>query len=99
MRTIRYSNQAEQDIEDIYFHSVTEWGVRRADKYVAVLGRVCDSLITFPDRGRPTKRLRKGLMRLECQRHIIFYQKYEEEILVVRLLHDRMLPTSSHFMD
>jgi len=90
---------AERDISAIYFHSIQEWGVKRADKYVADLYRTCKSLTIFPDRGRRVKRLGKELMRLECQRHVIFYRKREEEILVVRILHDRMLPQTSQFID
>ena len=45
-----------------------------------------------PALGRACDDVRPGLRRMECGRHVVFYRKDADGILVSRILHQRMLP-------
>jgi len=47
-------------------------------------------LADMPDMGRKCDEIRKGYQRHEYERHIIFYQKRNHDILIVRILYDAM---------
>jgi len=85
-----YSVRAEHDIKKIYLNTVQDWGISQADKYDAGLMHSLQLLADNPDLGRKCDEVRKGYHRHEYERHIIFYRKRKEDILIVRIIHDRM---------
>jgi plasmid stabilization system protein ParE len=49
--------------------------------------------------GRPCDWIRPGLYRFEKGRHVLFYRRREDGILISRVLHQSMLPEQRHFED
>jgi len=88
----RLTGAAASDVRGISRQSIQQWGVARAQAYVAGLHRAFDTLAAFPDAGRDAGELRPGYLRFEHERHSIFYRKTDAGILVVRVLHQRMRP-------
>ncbi len=81
---------AEDDIRDIANASVAQWGVARAEEYVLGLHATFGRLAEFPGLGRDAGHIRPGYFRLECGRHNVFFMKREANVLIVRVLHERM---------
>jgi toxin ParE1/3/4 len=52
---------------------------RRAEADLLTIGRIADEV-------------RRGLRRHEHQKHVIFYREDRKGIVIVRILHQRMLP-------
>jgi toxin ParE1/3/4 len=48
------------------------------------IGRSCDSI-------------RPGLRRFEIGKHVVFYLAQSDELLIVRVLHQQMIPVKTHF--
>ena len=94
MLRIRISVEAEHDIDEIAAYTFTEWGWRQADQYLAKLESCFDLLTQNSSIGRPCDSIRKGLRRFEIGRHAVFYLPEPGGILVVRVLHERMLPVN-----
>lgn len=92
MPSYRLTGAAANDIRDISRHSIQQWGVARAEAYVAGLHRAFETLAAFPAAGRDAADLRAGYRRFEHERHSIFYRRTAFGILVVRVLHQRMAP-------
>jgi toxin ParE1/3/4 len=89
---VRISVEAEQDIDRIAAYTLLEWGSRQADRYLAKLESGFDLLARNPSIGRPCDSIRKDLRRFEIGRHVVFYTLQFGGILVVRVLHEHMLP-------
>jgi toxin ParE1/3/4 len=50
-----------------------------------------------PALGRSCDDVRRGLRRMECGRHVVFYRQDAGGILVSRILHQSMLPERHAF--
>ena len=85
-----YSKRAERDLKNIYIDTAKEWGIAQADKYAAGLENTVTLLAKNPDMGRRCDEIKTGYQRFEHERHIIFYRKRKTDILILRILHDRM---------
>ena len=58
--------------------------------YMASLERAFENLATYPGAGRPVNDLREGYFRFESVRHAVFYRTTGKDILIVRVLHQKM---------
>ncbi|MGB6745967.1 MAG: type II toxin-antitoxin system RelE/ParE family toxin [Terracidiphilus sp.] len=94
MTKVRISAEAERDIDQIAAYTTAEWGWRRADQYLAKFEEGFDLLAKNPSIGRPCESIRNGLRRFEISRHVVFYLIRTDGILVVRVLHQRMMPAN-----
>lgn len=68
------------------------WGEALAVRYLSELEDCCRMLVDNPELGRVCDDIRPGLRRMESGKHVIFYRRESGGILVVRILHQRMLP-------
>jgi toxin ParE1/3/4 len=94
MPHMRISVEAESDIERIAAYSTVTWGWRRSDKYLAKLEDCFDLLSGNPAIGRPCASIQEGLRRFEISKHVVFYLPEADGILIVRVLHEQMLPAN-----
>jgi toxin ParE1/3/4 len=92
---IRFSSDAEQDIHGIVAYTMSAWGWRQTDEYVGRLEDGIDLLGTNPAIGRKCDEIRAGLRRFEIGSHVVFYLVEAGGILVVRILHQQMLPAKN----
>lgn len=94
MPQVRFSGEAEEDIDRIAAYTTSTWGQRQTDQYLATLEDGFDLLAQNPAIGRPCDSIRAGLRRFEIGRHVVFYLVEPGGVLVVRVLHQQMLPAN-----
>jgi toxin ParE1/3/4 len=94
----RLSRLAVADLRSIGRYTLQQWGLEQAERYLDDLGRVLNLLAASPALGRECSHIRSGYRRMEQGRHVIFYRvrRRGAGIDVIRILHERMLP-SKHF--
>jgi toxin ParE1/3/4 len=89
-RTLVYSQRALFDLEEIGERSEREWGRERTRAYLAAIRETGRKLIDFPAIGTDCAFIRRDLRKRRSGMHLIFYQVMPDEILIVRILHERM---------
>jgi len=90
MGSYALTRSADNDVQNIAEHSVKQWGLARAEKYVLELHKTFSRLAEFPEMGRDVSHIRAGYLRMESGSHSIFYQRSEAAVLIIRVLHQRM---------
>jgi toxin ParE1/3/4 len=89
----RLTRRAEEDLLEIGEYTRRTWGIEQCARYLDQLEHCCQRLADNPKLGRAYDQVRQGYRRFEQGRHVVFFRQLDEEIiLVVRILHDRMLP-------
>jgi toxin ParE1/3/4 len=96
-RAVVLSVAAEADIDAVAAYSKEKWGAAQADSYLTKLEEGFDLLGRTPSIGRACDSIQPGLRRFEIEGHVVFYRIGKNEISVVRILHERMLPIRSRF--
>ena len=82
---------AKEDLKDIWLYTYSEWGEKQADKYLIELGSGIEGLIDNPELGMVCDYVTQYRQYLK-NHHIIFYRIEGDEIIIVRVLHERMDP-------
>jgi toxin ParE1/3/4 len=90
MAEYQFSRRAALDLEAIAEYTIERFGLGQAQSYRDDLGACFERLADNPRLGRPARELGPELRRYEHRSHIIFYQKLDTGILIVRVLHYRM---------
>lgn len=83
----RLSQEADQDLEDIFDYTAREFGIDQAVSYVCGFEEVFVSLAANPGLGRKRDEIRKGLRSFVKESHTIFYRVLKDHINIVRVLH------------
>ncbi len=99
MALVRFSRRAEADLVSIANYTLGTWGETQATRYIDDLESCCQMLADKPALGRASDHVRRGLRRMECGRHVVFYRPEAKGILVSRILHQRMLPETQAIDD
>ena len=95
MAAFRFSRRAAADLLSIADYTLRTWGGAQAGRYIGELETCCQMLADNPMLGRSCDDVRPGLRRMEHGKHVVFYRLQKAGgILVVRILHQRMLPES-----
>ena len=84
------ANKARQDILDIEFRSIKEWGRVRAARYLKDIHKKCVSICSFPDIGHKMEDIPSSIRSIISESHVIFYEIYRSEVHVLRILHKNM---------
>jgi toxin ParE1/3/4 len=93
LAAIQFSRRAGADLLEIGSYILQTWGVDQAIFYIDHLEACCQRLANNPASGQSCHDVRRGLRRLEQGKHVIFYRQQEGgEVLISRILHQRMLP-------
>lgn len=95
----RFSRFAEADLLSIGAYTLRTWGDAQAARYLDELEACCQQLADNAGLGRPCDNIRPGLYRRELGKHVIFFRREPDGILVSRILHQRMLPNRHAFND
>ena len=99
MATVSFSRSAKADLLNIGAYTLQTWGAAQAERYIGSLEACAKLLAGNPALGRPCGWIRPGLYRFEKGRHVFFYRRQEDGILVSRILHQSMLPEDQPFVD
>jgi len=88
----RISQEASQDMENIWLYTVENWSIDQADRYLNLILDEIESLAKNPKFGKDFSKVRKGYFRSRIKSHFIFYKLNlkNEEIEIIRILHERM---------
>ncbi|MGO8932833.1 MAG: type II toxin-antitoxin system RelE/ParE family toxin [Terracidiphilus sp.] len=97
MPNASFSGRAKADLLSIGSYSMRAWGEAQTARYLEDLRRCAMMLARNPKIGRSCDWIRPGLHRFEQGRHVVFYREVKGGILVVRILHQSMLPDKHSF--
>lgn len=85
------TNQAVQDLTNIWNYTFDRWSEDQADKYYNLLIDTCQDIANNPELGKNYEGIRPDLFGLKNNRHIIFYRKIDKNMVeIIRILHGRM---------
>ncbi|WP_411705590.1 type II toxin-antitoxin system RelE/ParE family toxin [Edaphovirga cremea] len=85
----KLTERAVDDFTGIYDYTLLKFGAAQADHYTDALEAFFETLAGMPDMRRDYHVV-PGVMRIEFQRHSIFYTVRDTGILIARILHQQM---------
>ena len=85
-----WTEKAEADLDEIWRFSREKWGEDRADRYLADLNAAVRDERTRELRARPIDFVSRGWFRMRAARHFIYFRLRDEDLVVMRVLHDSM---------
>jgi toxin ParE1/3/4 len=97
VKSISISREAESDIDQVAAYTTNAWGARQTDRYLDQLENAFQIFEEHPLIGRSCESIAAGLLRFEVGKHVVFYRTEPGRIRVVRVLHQKMMPTESRF--
>ena len=96
MSGFRITKAAEQDLVNIAQYTLETWGEEQCVRYIEEFDAAFERLAEVPTRGKPCDHIRSGYFRYQQGKHMILYRESTRRskfrILIVRILHERMLP-------
>ncbi|TMU50421.1 type II toxin-antitoxin system RelE/ParE family toxin [Flagellimonas algicola] len=81
------SQEADNDIEDIFEYGQHQFGDSQAIEYLVGLNNHFKAIAKNPDIGKERKEIKDGLFSFPYISHIIFYHKMNGYIRIVRILY------------
>jgi toxin ParE1/3/4 len=84
------SPRAQDDLDEIWAHTIEYWGIDQAEFYVRQIGQHIEAVAMQPMIGRACSGVRVGYYKYPSGSHVLFYRLIEGGIDVVRILHERM---------
>ncbi|HIX62572.1 MAG TPA: type II toxin-antitoxin system RelE/ParE family toxin [Candidatus Halomonas stercoripullorum] len=93
----KLSNLAAEDFANIYEYTLLNFGVLQADAYTESLENTFHLLAGSPLMAKECSEIVAGVRRHDHQQHSIFYRCRERDILVIRILHQQMVPLRDLF--
>lgn len=98
MFNIRLTELADADLISIYVYTFNRYGESQAVKYTNALKEAFNKIAANPNRIGTVDRseVRLGYRSYHQQRHLIFYRVVDNDVEIVRLLHDSM-DITKHF--
>lgn len=88
--TILFTPAAETDILDIWNYIRKEWGANQAEEYIQKLSLACSKLSDGLSQEIAVDYVRSGYRKVLVGRHAIFFKRNENEITIIRILHQSM---------
>ncbi len=88
----KISNEALNDLENIWLYTLETWSDEQADRYFNLILDEIEYLAKNPKSGKDYSHIRKGYLCSKIKSHLIFYKinKKEKSIDVIRVLHQQM---------
>ncbi|MBL8496487.1 type II toxin-antitoxin system RelE/ParE family toxin [Nitrosomonas sp. JL21] len=90
MGRFHLTDRAVTDLSDIADFTIQSFGIEQARFYRDGLNNCFDILADNPQLGQSATELAPSLKRFEYQSHVVFYKSQGADILIVRILHQRM---------
>lgn len=90
--------RAETDLAGIWQFTFETWGPAQANTYLEQLDLGFQQLAKNPQLGKPCDDIRTGYRCLHLNRHIAYYRLQARQVIIVRVLHERM-DAWQHFED
>jgi toxin ParE1/3/4 len=98
MYNIRFTEQADSDLLNIYIYTHRNWGAQQATRYTDLMREALQKIAKKPNRIGTVDRsyLCPGYRSYHQQRHLIFYRVEGNYVEILRFLHDSM-DITNHF--
>ncbi|MDZ7766048.1 MAG: type II toxin-antitoxin system RelE/ParE family toxin [Melioribacteraceae bacterium] len=91
MAKVILRQEAINDLSDIWEYTLQKWSENQADKYYQAIEYACKEIGENPNIGKEYTEISKSLFGFKTGKHLIFYHMIaENEIEVIRILHERM---------
>lgn len=97
MAKFSFSRPAQSDLRAIARYTVEKWGEAQAVRYAGDLETCFQLLAENAGMGRECDWISPGLHRHELGKHVVFYRLKPGGIRIVRVLHERMVPSKPQF--
>lgn len=93
MKNYKISKEALKDLDFIWLYTKSYWSENQAVLYFRrIISAIKLLLGSYFYIGTPYDHICKGLRGLKVGKHIIFYRRDNDTLLIVRILHERMDP-------
>lgn len=87
----RISQQAIEDLENIWIYTLKKWSKEQADRYYNLIIEEIEFVADNFMIGKSAEQTRKNYGVTKVKSHLIFYRKTENNIIeITRILHERM---------
>jgi toxin ParE1/3/4 len=86
------SGKAKADVKEIGRYTKQRWGVEQRNRYLGELDASFQKIGANPTLGNSAEAIRAGYRRIRASGHVVFFRKAGNEVEIVRVLHERMLP-------
>ena len=84
------SKKAISDLEEIWLFTAEKWSVQQADRYYSLIFDEINYICKYNMSGKSMEHVRKGYRASKVKSHYIFYRAINNEIEIIRILHERM---------
>ena len=84
------SKKAISDLEEIWLYTVEKWFLEQADRYYHLIFDEINYICKNIKAGKSMEHVRKGYQASKVKSHITFYRIVNDNIEVIRILHERM---------
>jgi len=86
-----FTNEAVEDLTEIWNYTFDAWSEKQADFYYELMLGSCNEIAKNPSSGKVYEIVTKGVLGFRAGEHIIFYIVISQtEIEIVRILHGMM---------
>ncbi len=87
MTICKYTDSAKRDLQDIIEHIITHSGKPQTLKYLDEIERTTIILSQNPNIGIVRNYIYPTLLSFAIKKHVVYYLKQKEGIIVIRILH------------
>lgn len=93
INTYELSQEADQDLDEIFDYTEAEFGFGQAVTYTNQFDVIFEKLLDNPGIGKKRDEIKPGLRSFPKAEHIVFYRILKDRLRIVRVLHgSRDLP-------
>jgi len=90
MTLCKFTDSAKRDLEDITEYTVKLWGKQQTLKYLDEIQNKTIALSQNPNIGVQQNHIYPALLSFPIKKHVIYYLKQKEGIIIIRILHSHM---------
>ena len=90
MKSIKYARRANADLEDITDFTAHTWGAKQAKKYIKSIRSKIQSIAEGSEHLQSLNVERENIYQARVNRHLIILEQGENEIRIIRILHEAM---------
>ena len=89
---LRITVSAAGDLDSIFDHGASQWGIERAAAYVASFDTSFALLARFPEIGTARPEIAIGIRSTPHGSHLVYFSSDAEQVVIERVLHKRRVP-------
>jgi len=91
MARYKLTNEAVNDLEEIWIYTYQNWSVEQADRYYNLIIDEIEFLSSNPLSGRSMDHIKEGYRVSKVKSHLVFYKIITNAAIeIIRILHQRM---------